>query len=761
MRILLLLRAAPGAGKSTLVENYGLKPYTLSADEIRLQYKSLSLKPDGGLCVSQEHDNIVWATLFEMLEERMKHGEFTVIDATNSKTSEMKRYKDVADKYRYRIYLLDMTDVPINVCKLRNSNRQPEWKRVPDSVIDKMYARFATQTVPSGIKVIKNISEMFYKPFNANDMGYKKVLMVGDIHGSYTPLKELLGITSYETAQEELDPETLYIFLGDYLDRGAEIRETVLLLKNIYHLSNVILLEGNHEGCLRDYANDFTSKFTREFSQTTQPILDKMILDGEITKKDLTKICRKFGQICEFWFDGRLFFVSHGGIPSYETNLIKISTEQLVRGVGQYEDTPKLYETWNKKTLNNQYQVHGHRNSFEHPIHAEGRCYNLEGAVERGGYLRAVLLSHDSNEIKTIEIKNTVENKQPVEIKAKPKTVSSPLEALRSNPFVKEKAMGNISSFNFTRKAFQKKQWDDQTIKARGLFMDTRDGSVFMRGYEKFFNVNEVNQTRMVNLKEHLEFPIMAYVKENGFLGLISYDKNKDELCFATKSVLDSYGDENDYVIIFKDNFYNEVQERHLELKEYLKRNDVTIACECVDPFKDPHIIEYSKPTVFILDIIENSLTFKKRDYNEVLILASKIGLQAKELAFSFNTWKEFYTWYLDVTREDYTYNGKHIEGFVLEDSSGFMFKLKLDFYNTWKQMRGLTETVLKRNHYPYTGSLDTPVKNYYYKWIKERRDEFIYKDENGHTKYRPFNIIKLRNQFFEEHKDLKIETYW
>ena len=36
MRILLLLRGAPGCGKSAWVEANGLKPYTLSSDDIRL-----------------------------------------------------------------------------------------------------------------------------------------------------------------------------------------------------------------------------------------------------------------------------------------------------------------------------------------------------------------------------------------------------------------------------------------------------------------------------------------------------------------------------------------------------------------------------------------------------------------------------------------------------------------------------------------------------------------------------------------------------
>ena len=36
MKTLLLLRGAPGCGKSTFIEQNGLKPYALSADDLRL-----------------------------------------------------------------------------------------------------------------------------------------------------------------------------------------------------------------------------------------------------------------------------------------------------------------------------------------------------------------------------------------------------------------------------------------------------------------------------------------------------------------------------------------------------------------------------------------------------------------------------------------------------------------------------------------------------------------------------------------------------
>ena len=255
MRVLLLLRGSAGCGKSTYIEQHGLKPYTLSTDDIRLLCASPVLSVEGNTVISQENDNVVWGILMQVLETRMKNGEFTVIDATCSKTADINKYKSLAEAYRYRIYCIDMTQIPIEETKRRNSLRDP-LKRVPEEVIEKMYSRFATQKVPSGIKVIspEELDTIWYRKFDLNK--YKKIHVIGDIHGCYTALKEYLG--------EELKEDEAYIFLGDYLDRGIENAEVLKYLLSIYKLPNVTFLEGNHERHLRLWASGVPSK-TREF----------------------------------------------------------------------------------------------------------------------------------------------------------------------------------------------------------------------------------------------------------------------------------------------------------------------------------------------------------------------------------------------------------------------------------------------------------------------------------------------------------------
>ena len=56
-------------------------------------------------------------------------------------------------------------------------------------------------------------------------------------------------------------------------------------------------------------------------------------------------------------------------------------------------------------------QIFGHRNVQDVPIDMGHRCYNLEGKIEFGGYLRCVELEHGQS-IKCVETKNDVFRKE-------------------------------------------------------------------------------------------------------------------------------------------------------------------------------------------------------------------------------------------------------------------------------------------------------------------------------------------------------------
>lgn len=738
MRTLLLLRGAPGAGKSTWIKSHDLEPYTLSSDNLRVLCSSTALQPDGSFKISQEKDNEAqtWKILFELLEYRMSRGEFTVIDATCSKTKDMQQYKDLADQYRYKIFIVDFTTVPLETCLKQNLMR-PIVKQVPVKAIENIYARFATQNIPSGITVIKpdELYTIMEKPLDVSN--YKKLVFIGDIHGCYDTLMQ------YPDFKNGLNPETEYIFLGDYIDRGNQNAEVMKFLYSIKDLPNVCLLEGNHERWIYDYGNSVLAK-SKEFENHTKP----QLIAGGFDEKMARCFYRKVRQFSHIYYNGLEIMTCHGGIPHLNTNLLFLPTDKFIHGVGTYNDYKAIAETWMGQTRANQYLIHGHRNIEADKTRIADRVFNLEGKVEFGGQLRIVELNNNLT-WNVVELDDCQPiNKELLTEERKINTVEEAIAYLRNNSYVSEKNLGEgICSYNFTREAFYKSNWNRQTILSRGLFLDTVNNKIMARSYEKFFKINEVPETELPSLRDRLQFPVTAYVKENGFLAIVSYDYNKDDLFIASKST-----NKGEYVEYIKKQLepYRE-KLKYIFTQKYNKENRPTVSLvfECEDIENDPHIIKYDRNNIVLLDIIENTLEYHADTYDELKCAAEFIGCPVKEKAFELKDWDAFRTLYNEMQDEDWKYNGRYIEGFVFVDSAGFMTKCKSAYYNFWKFMRGVADQTLRCGYITKTDALGNSTANLFYGFCKELYNKDYDKGIDGY--HYKTDIISLRDAFINK----------
>lgn len=731
MRVLLLFRGAPGCGKSTFIREHGLEQFALSADDIRLKCFGPQMTVDGSYEISQKNDKTVWKQLYELLEIRMRHGEFTVIDATNSKAIEMNKYKDLAEHYKYRMFCIDMTDLPIEECKRRNMTRD-SYKRVPESAIDKMYARFTNQKIPSGITVIKpdELDKIWMKKFDMNK--YEKIVHIGDIHGCYTALMEYF--------KNGFNDNYMYIFVGDILGSGIENAEVVKFMLSIYNKPNVLILEGEMDRVLWLYANGAHVKDS-EFELVTRDSL----VQANIDPKDIRKMYRRFGQCAWYTFNNQDYFVCHGGISSIPNNLTFLATGQLIYGVGSTNDDQAVanyFADKNPETI----QIFGHRNSKNAPVKMAKNVYNLYNSVEYGGNLRIAELSADG--INEIEIKNDV-FRLPEEVEKVNEVIHSSVADtvinLRKNRYIIEKKFGNISAFNFSSKAFYDAIWNNQTIVARGLYINTKDMKVVARGFNKFFNINERPETRFEMLKHTLQFPVTCYVKENGYLGLVSYNSETDDLFITTKS-----NPEGDYAVWLREMIDNKMTPEAKEtMKKICKDNNITLVFESVDMKNDPHIIEYPESKLFLLDAIANDINFSHWDYDKLVELSKVLGVDVKTKAFVIEDWADFAAWYAVVTDEDYEYEGRKIEGFVIEDSARFMVKAKLNFYKYWKNLRSVAHITIKNGYIHDTGRLYDATSNEFYAFCQKLHDD----NTPEQRELIPKDIVSLRKMFYDSKK--------
>ena len=771
MRTLLLLRGAPGAGKSTWVRENNLEEYTIEADKFRQLISNPILTEDGNFAITQANDNMAWSLLFTALENRMKRGDFTIIDATHSNENMFRKYKALADKYRYKVYYKQF-NTSLDELKHRNLTRE-EHKRVPLESVERVHALIKNTKPQTFAQEIDDISEIInYWTDNLTDK-YDNVKIIGDIQGCYTVLNEAIG--------SQLDPKTKYIFAGDLLDRGIENKEVLDFMLSIYKQPNVVFIEGNHDEYLRNWAMDSweltksgAPRIPAEFKYRTlpqllgtkpytdfnvtinekEPYVDSTYLvndvdtnikvfmtpikkpnetgydynpienpyvqyknntlwlkphknstesintkisvitvDQDKLKSEVRQFVRRFRLAYAFEFHGRKYFVNHAGISALP-NMTTISGSQLIRGVGGYEtEIDQIWETsYQENKTQGFIQVHGHRSttSTEHSI-----C--LEDNVEYGGNLVVLDVTPNGHTIQ--KIANTVfkiPSDDESEMATKPwitDTANPDTNQIIHNKYIRVKDLdNNLMSLNFTEKAFKKGKWDAQTLRARGLFVDKTTGDIAMRSYNKFFNLNENKKNSVGALKDTLAFPIVAYNKYNGFLGIASTINGQFTL--ASKSTTSGP---------FKEMFqeiYDNLTTADKEQLTYLsEKYNCSFTFEVMHT-DDRHIIDFDKNRLIILDAIPNSYNFNgidiDREFSDMVLdelIIESDCLSRKELIGTFDDMPSLLR-YVKEHKNDRT-----SEGLVIEDQNGFMFKIKYDYYINLKKLRGLKQMVTSHYH--------------------------------------------------------------
>lgn len=690
MRDLLLMHGVPGCGKSTFINLWHLEPYTICPDNIRLMFQSPVYNSHTGITsISQKNDKMVWEFVNKRVEEKMSRGEFIVIDAMNL---DMSTWKKLADKYRYRIWYKRF-DTSLEECIYRNKNRE-EYKRVPEEVIVKAYEKYLTTSIPNYVKEIDVDWLNGIKPLNVNQ--YENIYVFGDIHGCFEPLNNFF-------IENPFSEKNLYVFTGDYLDRGYENKESLEFFISLMHYKNVMFIEGNH--CWERYwANDEMQKIkSKEF------LINTIAQINDVNKSKVREWCRHWIQMAYLEFNNNKYFITHAGFGFFpgERHLRFIPTCDMTKG-GKYEDDVDYWyehENYNCDVI----QIHGHRNLYEYHVDKFTKSFNLNSAIEFGEPLRIMQISkkgydflHYENEKCKGRINPWKQNKLEIDnIALKMKNTATLTKdeefvmKLRKSSDIVEKTLANgISSFNFKRDVFFSDKWNNLNKIARGLFINS-DCKIVARSYEKFFNFNEGDKNTLEFLEKNLKFPVSLYMKYNGFLGILSYDKNIDNLHFFSKST-----DESDFAKYFKEIAIAQFKRAGTldEITEYLKNNDVTMVFEVIDPENDPHIIEYENKRVWLLDIIDNRIEFNKKPYYELCEIAKKFNMSVKKKEFNIFTFNDLK---YNLTQSFPAIDSEsNFEGFVLEDANGYMFKYKMPFYNFWKKMRGVKHQI--QNGKPY-----------------------------------------------------------
>jgi hypothetical protein len=550
------------------------------------------------------------------------------------------------------------------------------------------------------------------------------------------------------------------------VDRGIENDLVVKwLLEYGIEKENMVFIKGNHERHIIHYAHDII-KPSNEFMYRTLPQLKKAGID----KEELKELIPHLKNFFAYEFDDKKVFVTHAGVADIPKRPAVINQEEYLFGFGGYGfDVDLKFTEKNKES--NWYQVHGHRNFRDGAVDLSLKSYALESDVEFNGYLSCLTLNNEGFEVhyvpSNIYNKDTLKKAEKDMFETRKynelekfithrinneKTDIEMLQLLRENDLIREKEFEHVSSFNFTRQAFFKKSFENELVStSRGLFVNNETGEIIARGYDKFFNLNErgVEVSKMESVRDHTEGPYTCYEKENGFLGVTGYDSIRDTLFTASNST-----PESEFAGWFREILSNEMNGNTDALKKELKKLKASAVFEVNDPVNDPHIVEYDKPHIVLLDVIKRDYELTKMNYDELKKFGEKLGLTVKKKGPVFKDFVSFEKFFNAVSNEDPFTTQKKLEGYVIEDANGNMNKIKLPFYNFWKEMRGLRDKIIscetKGKNYEIsdlikgrqflTGSEDKAEK--FMKWALENYDLETLKGEN---------VVSLRNSYFAE----------
>lgn len=768
MRVVYFLSGMPGTGKSTFINKNELEALTISLDTLRNIYSGLQTDYLGNIVLSQDKNDYVYAKFLEALKFRLQLGGKIIIDNLNPKNKDIKEVVEILNQYDYDYKIVQFKLEDLNFYLERN-NQRSKYKSIPEETIKNIYKLFQERDFPKD-KIIT--PEEAIKEINASpedlleDVShYKKIHFIGDLQGCFYPIYNYLKTNG-------IKDDELYVFLGDYIDRGIENDKCLEFVLSNIHKKNFIFIMGNHEKHLYNYSNNLLKPPT-EFMLQTLPQLKQ----ANFSNDKMKEVYRNLHLFKFLKHNDKKIFVSHAGLITVPDRPNILNFDEYMKGHGSYSFN--VDAAFQEKNQNNEwFQVHGHRNKYKLDFNSYTKSFALEADVENGGNLPILRL--DSNGFNGIYIHNKIFNRELIMKREKEqnmfltKVINSSvgefltsrinydkngleiINELRKNDLIREKTfedLPHISSFNFKKQAFFDKRFDDElVIHARGLFFNNLTGEIVARGFEKFFNINErgIESAKIENIERTFKMPVTLYEKENGFLGLIGYDSSNHSLLYASKS--DIGGEFSQYLENIAKNQFSSGELEYLKI--FANKHNVNFIFEVNDPINDPHIIKYEKPHLVLLSIVKRELRYSEMSYDHLLEFSKEFkDLPVKKKLVQINNFKSFMGFYNSVSKESALTTNRQLEGYVVQDNDLNMIKIKLPFYNFWKCMRGFIDQMNNAEDKSKTFDITNTVNNHFLinDSDKESAIKFLEYVKSIPRENRERDIISLREDFLNK----------
>ncbi|HEX4609573.1 MAG TPA: polynucleotide kinase-phosphatase, partial [Urbifossiella sp.] len=257
---LVVLIGPSGAGKSTFARRHFKPTEVLSSDACR------------GLVSDDETDQTATPAAFRILHgiasERLAVGRLTVIDATSVRPEDRKPLVELARQYHV-LPAAVVFDLPEAVCHERNRGR-------PDRPFGPHVVRLQLDSLRRSLRGLEREGfrhvTVLRSPDDVAAATVERVPLwtdrrgetgpfdlIGDVHGCCDELEILLDRLGYVAADAGVD-EPFWgrrvfahpagrkaVFVGDLVDRGPRVLDTVRLVRNMVAAGTALCVPGNHD----------------------------------------------------------------------------------------------------------------------------------------------------------------------------------------------------------------------------------------------------------------------------------------------------------------------------------------------------------------------------------------------------------------------------------------------------------------------------------------------------------------------------------
>lgn len=315
-----------------------------------------------------------------------------------------------------------------------------------------------------------------------------------------------------------------------------------------------------------------------------------------------------------------------------------------------------------------------------------------------------------------------------------------------------------IISWRFNEWDYYSKKVELPT-KARGLFT-TEDGTIICRGYNKFFNLNEMSSVKEDVLSSNTKGPYTVTVKSNGCIVFISgLEDGKLVVCSKhSTGVRDDLS--RNHAIVAQNALESQLISNGSsseELAKMLYKYKITAVCEYCDDDFEEHVLEYkdNKAGLYLHGLNLNTVRFKTYPMNQVNEFGKIFGFKETKYV-QFQSFDETLQFMRECNKTG-TFEGEEIEGFVvrcfqsIENGDQFIdyfFKFKFEEpYLLYRELREVTKQFITQGATNLKFGKHKLICMDYMKFVmpylvSDEKLKHDYLDNKG--------IIELRKKYFQ-----------